>query len=164
MLVSPASRSAMVLGKVLGSSFLAWLQGLVLLVFVPMTRLSVTLVGLLEVAGILFLVAFLFTALGFLLAWRMDSTQGFHAIMNLLLFPLWMVSGALFPMEKAHGWMQWVMRLNPMTYSLAALRRLLDPHVELSAPAIGVSVIVTVVCAGLLFMAATMSARQRRAA
>ncbi len=164
MLVSPAPRSAMVLGKVVGSSTLAWAQGMILLVFVPFTRLSISLTGLLELAGILYLVAFLFTALGFVLAWRMESTQGFHAIMNLLLFPLWMVSCALFPMEKAHGWMQWLMRINPMTYSLAALRRLLDPGVEASAPSIAVSVLVTVVCAGMLFFAATMATRQRRAA
>lgn len=164
MLVSPAPRSAMVLGKILGSATLAWLQGLVLLVFVPFTRLSISPLGLAELAAILFLVAFLFTALGFLLAWRMESTQGFHAVMNLLLFPLWMVSGALFPMEKAHGWMQWLMRINPMTYSLAALRRLLDPQTESSAPTIGVSVLVTILCAVLLFAASTATARQRRPA
>jgi ABC-2 type transport system permease protein len=159
MLVSPAPRSAMVLGKLLGSSTLAWLQGLILLAFLPLAGLRPGGGALLETAAVLYLISFTFTALGFLIAWRMDSSQGFHAVMNLVLFPLWMVSGALFTLSSAHGWMQWLMRLNPLTYSLAALRRLLTADVEPATPGMAVSLLVTGVCGFLLWIAATLAAR-----
>ena len=157
MMVSPAPRSAMVLGKVLGSCTLAWLQAIVFLAFLPLTGYSVSLVALLELVVVLFAISFTFTSLGFLLAWKIDSTQGFHAIVNLLLFPLWMVSGSLFAIENAHGWMQWLMRLNPLTYAVAAVRGLLDPQATLIAP-FDVCVAVTVVCGMALWIAATLQA------
>ena len=163
MLVSPAPRSAMVLGKVLGSSTLAWLQGLILLLFLPLAGLWPGAVGLVEVICILYLLSFTLTALGFLIAWKMDSSQGFHAIINLLLVPLWMVSGALFTMSTAHGWMRWLMLANPLTYSLAALRRLLSPHVDPLTPGMAVSVLITVLCGLLLWAGATWVARARTA-
>jgi ABC-2 type transport system permease protein len=122
MLVSPAPRPAMVLGKVLGSTLLAWIQGLLFLLFLPLTPLRVSLEGVLQASSAILLVSFTFTAFGFLVAWHMDSSQGFHAIMNLLLFPLWLVSGALFAQETAHGWVQALMRANPVTYMVAAVR------------------------------------------
>jgi hypothetical protein len=112
----------MVLGKTLGSATLAWIQGLIFMAFGPLTGVWLSPSTLLQAIGVLFLISFTFTLMGFLIAWQMESSQGFHAVMNLVLFPLWMVSGALFPMGNAHGWIQWVMRVNPLTYSLAALR------------------------------------------
>jgi ABC-2 type transport system permease protein len=55
----------------------------------------------------------------------MESTQGFHAIMNLILMPIWILSGAFFPASGAAGWLGWLMQLNPLTYGMAALRRCL---------------------------------------
>ena len=161
MLVSPAPRSAMVLGKILGSSTLAWVQGLIMLVFVPLTGLPLHVAGIAGVAGILYLVSFAFTALGFLIAWRMESSQGYHAVMNLVLFPLWMVSGALFSIGGAHGWMQWVMRANPLTYATLALFRLLGAPVDTATPEMGTCLIVMVACSFALWMAATWSARKK---
>jgi ABC-2 type transport system permease protein len=57
----------------------------------------------------------------------MDSTQAFHGIINLFLIPLWLLSGALFPLAGASGWMRLLMRINPLTYGLEALRILLYP-------------------------------------
>lgn len=74
------------------------------------------------VAGASFLVAFGLTGLGFMLAWRMESTQGFHGVMNLLLIPMWLLSGALFPDSGASGWVQILMQFNPLTYCLQLLR------------------------------------------
>jgi ABC-2 type transport system permease protein len=58
----------------------------------------------------------------------MDSTQAFHAIINLFLIPLWLLSGALFPLSGASGWLRLLMRLNPLTYGVEALRNLLYPE------------------------------------
>lgn len=160
MLVSPAPRGAMVLGKILGGSTLAWLQSLILLVFIPVAGLRVTPGGLAALAGVLYLVAFAFTALGFLTAWRLDSSQAFHAVINLVMFPLWMVSGALFSLETAHGWMRALMLANPLTYATAAVRRLLAETVDAGTPAMLPSVLVTVAAGAALWMAATLMARR----
>lgn len=157
MLVSPAPRSALVIGKTLGSATLAWIQGLIFLAFAPLAGARLGLSQLIESVGAIFLISITFTLLGFLIAWRMDSSQGFHAVMNLLLVPLWMLSGALFPASGAHGWIRWVMAANPLTYSLALLRHVLDPNV----PA-GASLIVTVASAAVLLAASTAAANQKR--
>lgn len=161
MLVSPAPRGAMVLGKLLGSSTLAWLQALAVLAFLPFTGLETTAAGVAATVGVLYLISFTFTALGFLIAWKMDSAQGFHAVMNLVLFPLWMVSSALFGFSSAHGWMQWVMRINPLTYATVAIRRLLAAKVEAGTPSMTVSLAVTVACGLLLWAASTAAARRK---
>jgi ABC-2 type transport system permease protein len=163
MLVSPAPRSSIALGKILGSSTLAWIQGLIFFAFAPLTSLSLAPEAIVTAAGILFLIAFTFTSLGFLIAWQMDSTSGFHAIMNLLLVPLWMVSGALFPMDTAHGWMRWLMTVNPLTYSLAALRTVLDPARAIGLPDLSVSILATTICGAVLLAASTAAARRRTA-
>ncbi len=162
MLVSPAPRTSMVLGKTLGSATLAWIQGLILMAFGPLTGVWLSPGTLVTAAGVIFLISLTFTLLGFLIAWHMESTQGFHAVMNLVLFPLWMVSGSLFTPEKAHGWIRAVMLVNPLTYAQAALRRLLDPRAGAGTPELGLSLAVTATCALLLLIASTAAARRRR--
>ncbi len=153
MLVSPAPRTAVVYGKVLGSATLAWLQGLIFLVFAPLAGIWPGWLALAQTAGALYVIAFAFTALGFLLAWRMESTQGYHAIVNLLLFPLWMVSGALFPPTSAHAWIRTVMAVNPLTYALAPLRWLLEGQAPPGTPALGWSLLATAAGGFLLWLA-----------
>ena len=122
VLVSPASRSAIVLGKVLGGATLATLQGLIFLAFAPAIGVRMRLLDTSLAVLAIFLVAFSLTALGFAIAWRLDSTQAFHAIINLFLIPLWLVSGALFPLSGASGWIRAIMLANPLTYGVEALR------------------------------------------
>ena len=55
----------------------------------------------------------------------MESTQGFHAIMNVFLIPLWLMSGALFPATNPHSWIYWAVHINPVTYGVAAVRHAL---------------------------------------
>ena len=127
VLASPVSRSAIVLGKVLGGATLAAIQGLIFLCFSPLAGVHASLSGLLLAALVVLLVSFEITALGFTIAWPMDSTQAFHAIVNLILLPLWLLSGALFPANKASGWLHHVMLANPLTYGVDALRNALYP-------------------------------------
>jgi len=75
-------------------------------------------------AAFLALVAVELTSLGFLIAWPMNSTQGFHAVMSVFLLPMWLLSGSFFPGGDS-GWLSLVIRLNPLTYGVAGLRRLL---------------------------------------
>jgi ABC-2 type transport system permease protein len=127
VLVAPVPRSAIVLGKVLGGTTLASIQGIIFLVFAPLVGVHMTLVSFGLIVLTVFLVSFALTALGFAIAWPMDSTQAFHAIINLFLLPLWLLSGALFPISGASGWMRALMYLNPLTYGVEALRTLMYP-------------------------------------
>jgi ABC-2 type transport system permease protein len=127
VLAAPISRSAIVLGKVLGGATLAAIQGWVFLVFSPLAGVHASPLDILYAMAIIALTSFALTALGFIIAWPMDSTQAFHAIINLVLIPLWLLSGALFPASGASGWLRLVMLLNPLTYGVDALRNGLFP-------------------------------------
>ena len=128
VLAAPVSRSAIVLGKVLGGATLAAIQGIVFLVFAPLVGVHPTLASIALSALIIIMISFELTALGFAIAWPMDSTQAFHAIVNIILLPLWMLSGALFPASGASGWLRFCMRLNPLSYGVDALRNTLFPE------------------------------------
>lgn len=123
VLVSPAPRSSIVLGKLLGGTVLAAGQGFLVLAIIPFLGRSVGLGPLLYALTLITILSFGLTGLGFVIAWRMESTQGFHAIMNLFLMPLWFLSGALFPIDGTPGWLRILMMLNPLSYSLAGLQQ-----------------------------------------
>jgi ABC-2 type transport system permease protein len=153
VLAAPVSRSSVVLGKVLGGATLAAAQGIIFLVFAPLVGVHLTAqaVGLSIVAVVL--ISFELTALGFAIAWPMDSTQAFHAVVNVLLIPLWLLSGALFPLSGAAGWMRFCMMLNPLTYGVEALRGALFPDAA-TAFSLPVNMAVTVAFCLLTFAAA----------
>lgn len=127
VLVAPVPRTAIVLGKVLGGTTLAAVQGMIFLIFAPFAGVHLDPVQVLLVAVVVFLVSFSLTALGFAIAWPMDSSQAFHGIVNLFLIPMWLLSGALFSVSGASGWIRAIMYVNPLTYGVTALRWLLYP-------------------------------------
>lgn len=133
VLVAPISRSAIVTGKLLGGTLLAVLQAVLFLLIGPMLELvgmapamqiDWSLTSILLTGLFLFLLSFTLTGLGYLIAWPMESTQGFHAIMSVFLMPMWLLSGSFFPAGGA-GWLSWVMAFNPLTYGVAGLRQLM---------------------------------------
>ncbi len=134
VLVAPVPRTAIVLGKVLGGTTLATVQGMVFLIFAPFAGVHLELQQVLLVFIVTFLVSFSLTALGFAIAWPMDSSQAFHAIVNMFLIPLWLISGALFPRSGASGWIRAIMNLNPLSYGVDGLRDLLYPQAETASP------------------------------
>ena len=109
------------------------------------------------------LVAFGLTALGYVIAWKMDSTQGFHAIMNLFLIPMWLLCGAVFPASGAPGWLRVVMEVNPLTYGMSAVRWSIygsDVASRMGIPGFGLSVGITVAFAAIVFSAAISMTRR----
>jgi len=133
VLVAPVSRSAIVLGKLLGGTGIALLQAVLFLTvgpalywvgLAPSIPIDWTALRILVIAGWMCLIALQLTAIGFLIAWPMSSTQGYHAIMSVFLMPMWLLSGAFFPGSDS-VWLAWIIRLNPLTYGVAGLRRLL---------------------------------------
>ncbi len=161
VLVAPVPRLAIVLGKVLGGTVLAFGQGLLFLLLAPTVGIRLGVASVAATLLVMLLVAFALTALGFCIAWRMTSTQGFHAIMNLFLMPMWFLSGALFPASGAMGGLGWVMRLNPLTYGLAALRRAMywnDPNAASNLPPLATSLAITIAFAAAMLLLAAMTA------
>jgi ABC-2 type transport system permease protein len=168
VLVAPVPRWTMVLGKVLGGAAIAMLQGLIFLALGWLTTkmgwavvVATSGVNLMAAILLMFVIAVALTALGFLIAWRMDSTQGFHAIMSVFLLPMWLLSGAFFPSDVG-GWLGWIVRINPLTYGVAGLRHYLQNGIEPSTlPALSLCWLVTLAFAGVMLAAARWIAATR---
>ena len=167
VLVAPIPRWTIVAGKISGGTVLAVGEALLFFLLAPFVGISITPLKFALVGVTLVPVAFGLTALGFTIAWRMDSTQGFHAIMNLFLMPLWLLSGAFFPSTGVPGWLGAVIAVNPLTYGLAGLRRVLYWEEPLRVggdglPGWGVSIAVSVFFALAMFLAALGVASRRK--
>ena len=152
VLVAPVGRLSLVLGKLLGGTVLAVLQATLFLLLAPTVGIPLSATALLGAVGVLGLVAFALTGLGFSIAWRMDSTQGFHAIMSVFLLPLWLLSGSVFPASGAHPALATVLRLNPLSYGVAALRHALGMGGTTPGPL--VCLVVTLLFALAMFLLA----------
>lgn len=163
VLVSPIPRASIVTGKLVGGTLLALIQtGLFLAIGPALAALGMAPPMQIEwgiseiVVLLLFLtvLGFALTGLGYMIAWPMESTQGFHAIMSVFLMPMWLLSGAFFPGQE--GWIAWVIRLNPLSYGVAGVRRLLYPQWEAST-ATGLPSLPLCIAVTLGFAAATMT-------
>jgi len=161
VLVAPVNRSVIVLGKVLGGATLATLQGLIFLVFAPALGIHFTLESFGLTVLTIFVVAFSLTALGFIIAWPMDSTQAFHAIINLFLIPLWLLSGSLFPLSGASMWIRAVMLINPLTYGTEALRSLLFTGSAFTSLSLGANFAVLTLFTLVMFALSFLVANRR---
>lgn len=164
VLAAPVTRAGIVLGKVGGGATLAFGQGILFLCLAPLVGIAFDPLVFLEALGVMALISFALTALGLIVAWPMDSVQGFHAIMMLVLIPMWLLSGAFFPVSNADSWMSWVMRLNPLTYGVAALRGVLTQSSSggQGLPGTGVSLLVTAVFAVVAFGIALVVVQRRK--
>jgi ABC-2 type transport system permease protein len=163
VLVAPVGRFGLVLGKILGGTTLALVQGLVFVLLAPFVGLSLSVASVIWLTMVMFLLSFALTGLGFLIAWRMDSTQGFHAIMNLFLIPLWLLSGAVFPASGAPAILRWAMACNPVSYGVMAIRQGLYWNVPLATaglPSRETNLCVTLVFAVAMFVLSLRAARR----
>jgi ABC-2 type transport system permease protein len=125
VLVAPASRTALVLGKTLGGVAIALAQAALFLALMPLAGIDPRAVDWPLAGAMLLFSSVGLSSMGFGIAWWLDSTQGYHVVMSVLLIPLWILSGAMFPLAGAAGWIGWLMRANPMSYAVAGIRRAL---------------------------------------
>ncbi len=162
VLAAPVPRAGIVLGQAGGAALLAVMQGCVMLTLSPAAGLRPTASALIATVLVMLPLALSMTGLGLTLAWRMESTQGFHAIMNLVLMPMWLLSGAFFPASGAPAWLAWIMRANPMTYGMAALRRALylDAAAPPETPSMPASLLVMALFGAITLVTATVFARR----
>ncbi len=161
VLVAPISGAGIALGKILGGTTLAVIQAIIFLAFAPLIGFQFSVLEFFSLIVLLFVIAFGLTGLGFLIAWRMESTQGFHAIMNLFLIPLWLLSGSLFPMEGAPGWLRGIMSINPLTYSVSATRLMLYHQARIEHSGFIFSLCVILAFCAVVFIGSMLSVRKK---
>jgi ABC-2 type transport system permease protein len=162
VLVAPTPRTALVFGNALGGTLLATGQAVLFLVALPAIDVSTSVLGILTIIAICLLTGLAFTALGFTIAWRMETTRGFHAVMNLFLLPLWFLSGAMFPAEGAAPVLRWLVWANPVSYAVSGIRSgmygLADAPATLASPAVCLGV--STAFAALMIAAAVWTVKQ----
>src|SRR5258708_5859910 len=120
VLVAPVSRATIVLGQALGGTTLSLMQGVIFLGLAPLAGIHLSLEAFVMSSAMMTIIAFAMTSIGLMMAWRIETTQGFHAFMNMLLLPIWMLSGAVFPVAGAPAWFQWTARVNPLPHGAEA--------------------------------------------
>lgn len=122
VMVAPISRSAVAIGKALGGSTVALIQAFIVLLLAPVLGLTLPVAKLLVLFPLMFLIALSLTAMGITIAARMETMEGFQMIMNFLVMPLFILSGAMFPLSRLPGWLRFLTRIDPLSYGVDALR------------------------------------------
>ncbi|PRO67222.1 ABC transporter permease [Alkalicoccus urumqiensis] len=125
ILVSPISRVSIAVGKMLGAATVATIQGIILFLLIPLLGLSYSIVSLLQVLPFMFLFAAALSGLGLLIASLIRSTQGFQMIVQVLVMPMIFLSGALFPINNMPAWMDIIVKLNPVTYGVDVMKKIM---------------------------------------
>ena len=139
VLVAPIGRWPVLIGKVFGGSIIAWVQAVLFLALVFLVGTASISWATPALLLLMMILAVMMCSLGMIVAWPMESTQGFHAIMMLGLMPMWLLSGSFFPIpelssESSIGSviLGGIMRANPLSYVMTEMRRLLYPNIDLS--------------------------------
>ncbi|HYZ52684.1 MAG TPA: ABC transporter permease [Streptosporangiaceae bacterium] len=138
MLVAPVNRGAIVLGKCLGGATVATFQGIVVLILAGLAGVPYNPVLLLTLIGELLLLSFTLTAFGVMLAARIKQFQAFMAVMQMLVMPLFFLSGALYPLNGLPAWLTVLTRIDPLTYIVDPMRRAVFTHLNISPEALHV--------------------------
>ena len=132
MVVAPVRRSSIVLGKCLGGTTTAMAQGVILLALAGLAKVPYDPVLLLGLLGLLLLIAFSVTALGVMVATTIKQAQTFSSVMQALVFPMVFLSGAMYPVSGLPSWLGVLNRLNPLTYAVDPIRRLVFDRLDIS--------------------------------
>jgi ABC-2 type transport system permease protein len=132
MLVAPVRRGSLVLGKCLGGAAIAGFEGLVVISIAGLVHVPYDPILLIEVFAIQILLAFTICAFGMMMASRIQQMQSFMALNMLLIMPMYFLSGALFPSRNLPTWLTVLNRIDPLTYAVDPLRRLVFAHLAIS--------------------------------
>jgi ABC-2 type transport system permease protein len=158
VLVAPISRVAVAIGKVAGGSTVAMFQGVIILLLAPFIGIKLTWDQVLILIGLMLLMAAVMSAFGILIAARQRTMEGFQMIMQFLLFPMFFLSGAFFPLQGVPVWMEWLGKIDPVTYGVdplrtVALRESVPAQVLSAVQLYPIATDVIVMCAlGVLFV------------
>jgi ABC-2 type transport system permease protein len=157
VMVAPISRGAVVLGKVLGGSTQATVQGITTLLFAPLVGLFPTPIQVVKTILLMFLIAFSLTSLGILIASRMTSFEGFGSISNFVVLPMYFLSGAIYPLDGLPLWLKALTLINPLSYGVDVMRGQIIQvyHFSLATDILAISLFGTF----MLFLAIPMFSR-----
>jgi len=125
ILVSPVKRSSIAIGKVLGGTTIAIIQGLFMFIFIPFIGIKINLLIIIKLIPAMFLVAFTLSSIGLLIASSIKSSSGFQMIVQLLIFPMLLLSGAFFPLSGMSSWIKLFVTINPLTYSINIFKKII---------------------------------------
>jgi ABC-2 type transport system permease protein len=142
-LVAPVSRLKIMIGKVLGGATIAVMQGIIILLISLLFGFKIFNVwfALLSIISML-ITAILFTAIGTAIASKLTDMQGFQLLMNLLVMPLFFLSGALFPLENLPKAISIITSLNPLTYAVDLIRYFL---IGINSFSVVISIIILII-------------------
>jgi ABC-2 type transport system permease protein len=135
MLVAPVRRGSIVLGKCFGGATVAGFQGLIVIAMAGLVDVPYAPVMLLEVFALQVLLAFAITAFGVMAAARITQMQSFMALTQMLVMPMFFISGALFPVAGLPVWLAFLNRIDPLTYAVDPMRRAVFAHLDISPAA-----------------------------
>jgi ABC-2 type transport system permease protein len=135
MMVAPVRRSSIVIGKCLGGATVASLQGVILLCLAWAVDVPYSLTLVLGILALQLLLAFSITAFGVMVAARIKQMTAFMGVMQMVVMPMFFISGALFPVANLPGWLAVLNRLDPLTYAVDPMRRLVFNHIDISTEA-----------------------------
>jgi ABC-2 type transport system permease protein len=135
MMVAPVRRSSLVLGKCLGGATVAGIQGVIVLCLAGLVNVPYNAMLLIEVFAIQLLLAFTITAFGVMIAARVAQMQSFMALMQMAMMPMFFLSGALFPVAGLPRWLELLNRIDPLTYAVDPIRRIVFSHLDISTVA-----------------------------
>lgn len=121
-LVSPAPRWSIAVGRIAGGAIVAWGQAALLLALAPLLGIRLTIPSVVLALAGLAVTGVAMTAIGLAFAWRTETSGGFHAVMNLIFMPLWLLSGSMFPVAGAASWLGGLTALNPLTWCTQSIR------------------------------------------
>jgi ABC-2 type transport system permease protein len=133
ILVAPVSRASIVIGKCLGGATIATFQGLVFLVLAGFAHVPYDPVLILTLIGELLLLSFTLTAFGVMMAARIKQFQAFMALTQMLVMPLFFLSGALYPLSGLPAWLSVLTRIDPLTYIVGPMRHAVFSHLSIAA-------------------------------
>ena len=136
MLVAPVNRGAIVLGKCLGGATVATFQGIVVLILAGLADVPYNPVLILTLIGELLLLSFTLTAFGVMMAARIKQFQAFMALTQMLVMPLFFLSGALYPLSGLPAWLTVLTRIDPLTYIVDPMRLAVFSHLNISPAAL----------------------------
>jgi ABC-2 type transport system permease protein len=135
MMVAPVRRSSIVIGKCLGGATVAGFQGVIVICLAGLVHVPYAPLLLLGIFALQLLLAFSITAFGVMIAVRIKQMQSFMGVMQMIVMPMFFISGALFPVSGLPGWLAVLNRLDPLTYAVDPMRRLVFNHLTISPAA-----------------------------
>jgi ABC-2 type transport system permease protein len=136
MLVAPVQRWAIVVGKCLGGATVATFQGVIFLALAGVAHVPYNPVLLLTLIGELLLLSFTLTVFGVMMAARIKQIQAFMALTQMVVLPLFFLSGALYPLSGLPAWLTVLTRIDPLTYIVYPMRHAVFIHLPVSPLAI----------------------------